>query len=411
MNILIISSCELPIPAIKGGAVETLISLLVAENENSENNINVISLYDFFAEKESINYKKAKFFYQKKSKFIDNIDNIYEKIYQFITKKEHRIKKRYLWKYVLINRIKKIIKKNEFDTIIFENAGFLLKILKDNEIKSRYKNNIYYHLHNDVPSNISSKDIKLCKFVLVSNYLKKGLKEKYDIDPVQYNISILKNGFCTEIFCQNLSCEENIRIRKELNIDLNQKIILFTGRTNKEKGIEELIEAFLKMNDEKFTLLIVGANNFGQKSKYFFEEKLKKSIANSDKIKFTGFVRYDEIWKYYKIAYIVVLPSVWQEPAGLTMLETIESGIPLITTDVGGIKEYINNTSSIILKVDQDLINNIVKSIKIIDNNYEYYKKEMEKSSQKLSQIYNEYNFYNNFISIISRKDKDEKNI
>ena len=57
MRILIISPGRLPVPAVRGGAVETLIESLLRYNEiEKKSTIDVVSLYDIFAKKSSENY-------------------------------------------------------------------------------------------------------------------------------------------------------------------------------------------------------------------------------------------------------------------------------------------------------------------------------------------------------------------
>ena len=51
----------LPVPNVRGGGAETLITALLRENEKSNNEITVYSIYDEEAEKETENYQKTKF--------------------------------------------------------------------------------------------------------------------------------------------------------------------------------------------------------------------------------------------------------------------------------------------------------------------------------------------------------------
>lgn len=65
----------------------------------------------------------------------------------------------------------------------------------------------------------------------------------------------------------------------------------------------------------------------------------------------------------YQLGDVAVLPSMWDEPAGMTMVEAVVSGLPLITTNSGGIPEYIPNDLAILLDRDDSLIRNISESI------------------------------------------------
>ena len=70
----------------------------------------------------------------------------------------------------------------------------------------------------------------------------------------------------------------------------------------------------------------------------------------------------------YQIGNVAVLPSMWEEPAGMTMVEAVVSGLPLITTNSGGIPEYIPDEFAYILDRNKELINNISRCILRIKN-------------------------------------------
>ena len=92
---------------------------------------------------------------------------------------------------------------------------------------------------------------------------------------------------------------------------------------------------------------------------------------------------------------------MWDEPAGMTMVEAIVSGLPLITTNSGGIPEYIPRELAVILERDDDLVENISTSIiKIKKNgNNHYY---INDAYKKFIYDVNLHNYYNNFKKIIN---------
>lgn len=104
----------------------------------------------------------------------------------------------------------------------------------------------------------------------------------------------------------------------------------------------------------------------------------------------------------YAISDVAVLPSIWDEPAGMTMIEAAISGTPLITTNSGGIPEYIPRNAAIILNRDEHLISNIAKSIcKLMDDERLRYKLAAE--GKKLRQDLNLKSYYYNFVKIIKK--------
>lgn len=120
---------------------------------------------------------------------------------------------------------------------------------------------------------------------------------------------------------------------------------LYLGRIMKEKGIDELFDAFLRLKNEfgdKVSLDIVG----------FFEDEYKEIIDNlSEKkiINFHGF-QTDTIL-YYQNCSCVVLPS-YHEGLSNVLLESSATGRPVITSDIPGCKEAVdNNKTGYLVKV------------------------------------------------------------
>jgi hypothetical protein len=144
---------------------------------------------------------------------------------------------------------------------------------------------------------------------------------------------------------------------------LNQKVIIFVGRLSEEKGIDKLLEAVKLLNDIDVKVLIVGSLIMSANVVDSYQIRLHKlSEELCDKVIFTGYMAHNELPSLYSIADVAVLPSIWDEPAGLTMIEALACGTPLITTNSGGIPEYVSNYA-VVLDRDDNLILNIAKEI------------------------------------------------
>ena len=402
MKTIIVSPCGLPIPAVKGGAVLTLIESIIIQNEiNKKMELTVIGIHDKDAIEKSKKYKNTNFIFIKEPKICKIIDNLYEKIYTKISHKQHNTLKRYLWKLYVINYLKKILKKFDFDKVVLENSGYLLNVLKDRNIAKKYDNKVFYHLHNDIPDNIYINGLKKCKILSISEYLTKKIISVCG-NEIKKNIFILKNGFNCEKFNQELTEKQKIELKDNLQIESDKKIILFAGRITHEKGIKELLEAYEKIDNDNIVLLIVGSHNFGANNTSNFEQNIKNKVESlKEKIKFTGYIDYDNMWKYYKLADLAVFPSIWEEPAGLTMLEATIASLPLITTRTGGIVEYLEEEQAIFVDNDEKIVNALTKKINDFFDNEKKYNKKMLCISKKLEKEYNEKIYYENFVKII----------
>ena len=401
MNVLIVSPCvNLPVPAVQGGAVSTLIEYLVKENEvEKKMNLTVLSIANEDAQKKAKEYSDTKFEFIHPVKILDQCDHIVDTILTFGRKSEKA--HQYFRKQYSLRYISRYMKQHDFDKVIFQNSGYLLNVLKDDSLAEKYKGKLYYHLHNDIPNNISVKAVCQCKLLLISEYLKKHINEVCQRD-ISEQCRIVKNGFDCDRFAQQLSESERRELKKELCIDQNKKIVMFAGRITAAKGIVELTQAIELLNRDDVVLLVVGAHNFGTGQSSSFQKEMEQRFASlGEKVRFTGYIPYDEIWKYYQLADIAALPSVWEEPAGLTMIEACAAGVPLITTDSGGIPEYILRDEAIILE-RTNLEQSLSSAIEEVINHYDDWKKKSLRQCRYVQEHYNVRNYYKAFLEAIN---------
>ncbi|MEE0858057.1 MAG: glycosyltransferase family 4 protein [Acutalibacteraceae bacterium] len=398
-KVLIITPClEMPVPAVKGGAVSTLIESLIIQNENHNKfDFTVVSVYDSEAVEKSKMYKNTKFIYIHNSNFYNTVDSAYEFLESKIKKKKPRNPHRYALKLSLINRFKKILRLGDYDRVVFENMSFMLETLKDKKIANKYKGKLFFHIHNDVSKKFYFDGMKECTILSISNYLSKRLIKTCGPD-IMNNFKILHNGFDYKRFSQELNNEEKLKIKENLNIPSDKKIVLFVGRIVPVKGISELTTAFNQIDRDDLILLVIGSHNFGSSQTSEFETKMKKAFSDmGDKVRFTGYVRYDEVWKYYKIADFAVLPSTGEEPAGLTIVESMAAGLPVITTISGGIPEFIDSRFGILLENNAELTNNLKKSIEQVADNLPEWKEKGIAASKHIPSVVDEEKYYNTF--------------
>lgn len=396
-KIAIILPAEYPVPTVKGGAIETLIENFIDENENSnELDITLYSYFDKIAFNESKKYKNTKFKFIKINKVSNRINYLCNKVSKKILNKDINN--------IFIKKVIKDIKNNNIKEIIIEgNKAYVLPI--KNKIKD---SNIYLHIHHDAfcENNELNQIIgdSCKKIITVSDYITNKTKECVP----KSQVITLKN--CTNVKTFKHHKEyEDYRKKLRLDYDINDEeiVILFTGRILEIKGIKELILAFKRycanLNSK---LVIVGDAGFGNSIKTSYDEELleiAKDIEN--KIIFTGFIHNSELPKIHAMSDIAVVPSIWDEPAGLVVLEAMASGLPLVVTDSGGIPEYTDNNCALIIKRDEDLIKNLGENLLKLINNKDL-RNQMSESGIHKSLEFDTSNYYYNFINIL----KDSEN-
>ncbi len=361
MKIIFITSGVLPVPAVQGGAVETLTDALASQNEIACND------FDFtFLTIESKNIKKQiKKLQQKKNhyqcikvpKTILAMDKTTFWVMNNFFKLARAKKARFLFQRLFfIYKCHCYLKQNPYyDKIIIQNhPTLLLSVLGTSYCLS---NQAYYYAHNEISHTfLHGKLLSQCKGIIcVSGFLKNSIRDHFkNYLFKKQELIVIKNVVDTDLF-KKFPDNRITKVRARFGYSKDDVVILFTGRLIPEKGIEPLIIAVnkLAMEDPHIKLLIVGATSFALKVKPEFEKKLLKLTQNKPNIKFTGFIPNNQLPQYYNLSDIIALPSIWDEPAGLTMLEAVACKKPLITTTSGGIPEYIPSENAILLNPGQ----------------------------------------------------------
>ena len=125
----------------------------------------------------------------------------------------------------------------------------------------------------------------------------------------------------------------------------------FIGQINQSKGLELLLESFSKV--EKYKLLIAG---------HIGAEYLKhlKTINSSKKIEFLGYIKGN---LFFEKIDVLVVPSLWHEPFGRVVLESIINRKPVIASDMGGIPELLLNNRDFVFKPQEQELSKLLKKI------------------------------------------------
>jgi glycosyltransferase involved in cell wall biosynthesis len=167
----------------------------------------------------------------------------------------------------------------------------------------------------------------------VSNDLANQALKMADIKSPPY---VIHNGVDTSKFHKY---ENKEGIRKSLGIRHTGRAIVFIGRCEKEKGIFELLDAFLKIKKagEDISLVIVGEGKDKEKAKGIVDEN-----NMGGNVVFAGNVPHEEIPGYLNAGDIFALPT-YSEGMANVIYEAMACGLPVVSTNVGGIPEVITH--------------------------------------------------------------------
>ncbi len=116
--------------------------------------------------------------------------------------------------------------------------------------------------------------------------------------------------------------------------------LLFTGRLHPTKGCDIAIEtlAELARTGVRATLSVAGS---GEPSELARLRRLCEQLQVSEQVQWLGFVPRQELGALYRASDVFLFPSRWNEPAGLTYLEAMSCGVPVIAMPTGGARELL----------------------------------------------------------------------
>lgn len=383
-RVAVITSGYLPVPNVLGGAVEALDMMMVRENEKTPNfEFTVFSSWVPGVDEVIRDgaFQHTDFRFIKTPMLVKAADRCIYWAAKYILRKKKLMSYRYiaqrLW---YIRKVAKALSKDDasgktpFDKVMIENHATLFMTMQKYGNAERYADKVYYHLHNEVTNDFGCKHeiAKVKKVLGVSNYivetLDRFLREHGEGGLKPEQKAVWRNGVDTSRFGSDEAKRKAKDFRKKYGINDDDIVFLFSGRLTPEKGAEELLEAFTQVVDQVLNtkLVVAGAFFFNSNIKSPFEQKLH-DLASQPQIKeriiFTGFVDYSDMPALYEMADVCVLPSIWDDPAPLAVIESLVSGKPLITTRSGGIPEYANDDCAIILERDNQLVDHLAQAM------------------------------------------------
>ncbi len=349
-KIMIVAASHLPIPAYKGGATETLMTELL---DRLKDNMNYqFDVYSFCESKKEYTFESGsvKYHYIKPS-IKDNLYLQFFRCLRLLCLKKINIPSPFA------KRLSHDINLGQYDAIILE--GDKNQVLT---FRRSYEKKIILHIHTVITftkqTPFAKKIFQNCDYILGnSRFTQKTISE---ISPEQ-NDKVIEFSNCIDVY-EFKSIDRHLWrsvIREKHNLSDNDKVFIYCGRLEEGKGVKELVQAFAKL-DSNYKLMIVGASWYSTDKKTPYTDELveiTKDICN--RIVFTGYVKHDDIAKYYSAADVCVVPSIYEEAACLVVLEAQAVGLPIVASNIGGIPEFVFPQNGVLVNVDNDFVSNL----------------------------------------------------
>ena len=257
--------------------------------------------------------------------------------------------------------IRKEVKKNKWDTIIFS-FPYELEILKDIKAKKIMVQHFNFDkFKNDIPKMKKLKE-DLDYYVVLSPYDKEKFQKGFDIS--EERVKVIRH-----------TCNMEILQEKK---EKNKKLIMIARIDNSSKRFDLAIKAMKKLPD--FTLNIYG-DIYSRKDMNFLENIIKKE--NIKNVFFKGGT--NKVQEKLDEAGIFIMTSD-TEAYGISNIEGMRRGLPIVLRDTFDAAKdiVVENQNGILLEKEWDE-DKFVEAVKKIYDNYEYY----SENSKKLGERYN----------------------
>ena len=315
MKIAMICTEKLPVPSIRGGAIQQYIDALLPYIQE-KHEVTVFSLEDpdLSLRDDNGNAHVIRVSSKSKQDYIVNvIDHIKEK-YDLIH---------------VFNRPKWV--------------NMIAEAFPDATISLSLHNEMFH------PSKISKSDGERCiekvKFITaVSRFIADGIEKLYP--EASSKLHTIYSGVDINRY-QPVWSEEAKQMRDQLKAKYgltDKKVVLFVGRLSPKKGAHILIKAIgdILTSHPKTALVLVGSKWYGdnQEDSYVRQVKQMSEELNADTI-LTGFLPPKEVVAHYYLGDVFVCASQWSEPLARVHYEAMAAGLPIITTDKGGNAEVV----------------------------------------------------------------------
>jgi glycosyltransferase involved in cell wall biosynthesis len=177
------------------------------------------------------------------------------------------------------------------------------------------------------------------RLIAVSEYTKRELAKYYKVN--QQKITVIHNGVDTQKFKPT---QEKRKAKTELGFKPEDKIILSVGRLYARKGLFTLIESMppviRRFKNAKF---VISGKGLANETKKLVDHATKLGVNNN--MIFTGYFPDKQLPRLYQAADIFAF-STFYENLPFAILEALSTGLPVVTTNVGGIPEMITNAKN-----------------------------------------------------------------
>nr|WP_231134671.1 glycosyltransferase family 4 protein [Motilibacter deserti] len=197
-----------------------------------------------------------------------------------------------------------------------------------------------YYVHTRLSRAYSRREVRRLlapadSIVCVSAYTAQHVVDRHGGSPPE--VSVVLNGVDTQVFSPPAHRQPHERLR-----------LLFVGQVTAEKGPHLLLEAVAMLPEHvqrRLSLRVVGSSAHGWVPELSaYEERLRRTAFTlAADVRFLPFQDNETLVEHYRWADVVAVPSLFQDPCPLVVLEAMACGAAVVASRVGGIPELVGS--------------------------------------------------------------------
>jgi D-inositol-3-phosphate glycosyltransferase len=189
---------------------------------------------------------------------------------------------------------------------------------------------------------------KQCDRIIVPTQKDKEYLIQYYDAPCE-NIRIVPCGVDLERFIP----QDKTSARRQLALPIDDPIILYVGRFAPIKGLDRLFESFSRIKHASRAVLVMVGGDGERSPMSRHLQKKAKALHIRNRLIFAGRVHQKTLPFYYSAADVLAMPSYY-ESFGLSALEALACGTPVVTASVGAMEEIVKDNLAGYVATDSD---------------------------------------------------------
>ena len=196
------------------------------------------------------------------------------------------------------------------------------------------------------------------KLVAVSDYLARAVESVYGLGTNR--VATARNGV------------DSARFRPAARF-AREPVIGYLGRVAVEKGVDVLLDActILSNRGVRFSVELIGNTNWGFSDSGDYAQKVARGIDRLGRqgvvVRRSGHVRRDDVPAALNRLDIQVVPSRWDEPIGLTVMEGMASGLAVVASASGGIPEVLWDVGRLVPRDNAEALASVLHELLVDD--------------------------------------------